>query len=316
MKLVNENSNIVQIAEYIFEFSGKYLEFEEAKKIAKYLINEENFKKNEILEGLANTKILSIMQYKRMKTKSIQSKEQTESKVPLKTVKKKINPKVIVVGLMVVLNISSLAYLKQSINSYREDFEVSKMISMATTGSDDNSSLVSKNSYGLNYGDERAVAYDNAGIASDILKVCLQDPELLDLVLFRTYFDMSYNRLSNMDEVIGSLAFYAKDDDNLQFITDSLGNCSSFLDYVFKKGYIAPNDSDYYLYQNAVNEYNNTMSDFKFPYNNLSKETKNLIDKLLSEYRKSKDNLYSEYKDNLDNIAGSFQDGFSEGGRK
>lgn len=316
IKLVNENSDIVQIAEYIFEFSGKYLEFEEAKKIARYLINEENFKKDEILAGLANAKIFSIMQYKRMKVKSVQAAEKSESKIPFKTVKKKMNPKVIATGLMIIFSISSLAYLKQGVRDYKEDVEVSKLISMITTGNEENKNIVAKNSYGLNHGDERVVAYDNYGIASDIIQVCLQDPKLLDLVLFRTYFDMEYNRLSNMDEVIRRLAFNAKDDDNLKFITDSLDNCSSFVEYIFKKGYISVNDRDYDLYLNAVNEYNSAMSDFKYPYNNLSKETKNLIDNLISEYRKDKSDLYSEYKDNLGVAAGISNDDLSKGGRK
>ncbi len=202
LKIVNENSDFVKIAEYILEYLPDVFDFLEAKKVAKYLVNEFDYTKADILLGKANDDSVRFARIKLMRNNSVQKDNNKKERVPLKTKKKKISKQVIAISLALVFGLSGIMYISHGIEDEKEDYEISSMIGMLVQGENEKGNIVNQNTYGIYQGAERSIAYNVDGIANDIIKICTQNPELLDLTLYRTYFDMNYNLLNNMDDVI------------------------------------------------------------------------------------------------------------------
>ncbi len=316
IKMVNENSDLVRIAEYIGEYVKDVFEFTEAKEVATYLVKNLGYTKEEILNGKANKYIVAMARYKMVSAKSVEKEPNSKekAKVPLKTKKKKISKKVIATALASLIGVSfvigGIKYGVDSISEYKEDTEIANMIGMLAQDEGEAGNIISQNTYGFYSGSKRTTAYKVDKIAEDIIDICIQNPDLLDITLYRTYFDMNYNRLDNMDDVIRWLKIYASNDESLNFINDKLKDTTVFLEYVLNCT-ISSDDKDYKEYQDAIVIYKALKENNDYVYDNLPKDTKKSITKLINKFENKRDSLYTEYKDDLETLLGS-----DDGGRK
>lgn len=310
-KLVNENSDYYRIGEYIISKFNVNIDMITSKKIAEILINEEGYTKEQILNGIADKSIKNILSYYKLKNNSVVQKNERVQEVPLKTKKSKINKKFVVAAIGGIMAISMLGHFgfKPIITEYKENKEISESIGMmvAEPGTDAYfyaMSIVAQNTYQASR-DNRGypvIAYHNDGIAKDIIEVCTQNPELFDLCMYNVYFDMAYNRLSNMDDVVRYLNIYTESDESLSFIQDKLHNCDVFLEYLIARGFANPNDKDYYQLLEDIKTYKLSTADV--PFNTLEKDAQKRIEELIEEFKNNRSNLLNEYKDNLEEVKG------------
>lgn len=307
MKWVNENSDYLRIGEYIIYKFNVNITPQESKKLGEFLMWQMGYSKKEVLSGLADDAIRKLVSQQKTKENSIRKENETVKNPPLKTKKVKINKKKVVgvlASFMAVAAIYSFA-IKPTYTTTMKNMEVSKTLGMMASeiGSDDykyGRNIVSQNTYHASRDDSGypVIAYHNDGIAKDIIKVCTKDASLFDLCMYNVYYNMDYNKLKNMDEVVKWLNIYSKDDESLQFIQDKLFNCDVFLDYIISRGFADPNDKEYYQLLEDIENYKK--SNDTVPLYSLSKEAQKRIKGLIKEYKENRDNLYSEYKDNLE----------------
>lgn len=314
-RIVNENADYHKIAEYIITRFNVDLDMQYAKKMAENLVKNEGFSKEEIFQGLADESIANRLNFRKKYTKSVRQKDEVVTEILLKTIKEKINAK-FVAGALATIMLLSATYgfvIKPSVEEFKENREITQSIGMlvAEPGSDayeHKQSIVSQNTYQVpgqfNEQGHPVIAYYNDKIAEDIIKVCTKDPELFDLCMYNVYFDMSYNRLSNMDSVVRYLQIYSASEESLSFIQNKLDNCSVFLDYLISRGFADPNNEDYYELLEDINKYEVLKGNSDVPFNALPKESQERIERLIEEFKSNKNNLYSEYKDNLENVEG------------
>lgn len=297
LEMVNNNNGYYKIGEYIISRFNVNMNINMAKEFGKRLILQYGYKKEQILNGEADEIIEFELDSKINKSKEIIN-------IPLKTTKTR-NTKKVVVGaiasLLAVTTIYSFG-IKPAYNEMKENDEIKKSIGMmaAEVGSEDyenKRNIVSQNTYKVGLDDRHypIVAYHNDGIAKDIIQVCTKEPELFELCMYNVYFDMNYNRLKNMDEVVRYLKNYTEKDESLAFIQNKLSNCNVFLDYLITNGFANPNAKDYYQLLESIKEYKNLSS-----FSALSEESQKRIEDLIDEYEKNKDNLYDNYKNNLE----------------
>lgn len=307
LSLVNENSTYHRVGEYIITKFNANIDIATAKKIGENLITQEGFNKEQIFNGIADESIKDYLRFYKIKKNSVVQKNEQVQEVPLKTKKSKISKQFIITVVGSVLAVSMLysAGIKPMIKEYRENKEISESIGMmaAEPGSYDysnKSSIVSQNTYhaGINDRGYPILAYHNDGIAKDIIDVCTQNPDLFDMCMYNVYFDMSYNRLGNMDDVVKYLNIFTNNDESLSFIADKLHNCDVFLEYLIARGFANPNDKDYYQLLEDIKTYKLSTSDV--PFNTLEKDAQKRIEELIEEFKNNRSNLLNEYKDNLE----------------
>lgn len=323
IKMVNQNSDLVQIAEYIMSEFPNVFEFAEAKKLAENLIGKE-YTKEDILNGFANRYISKIIMLKRITESNVQKENEPKSKIEFRIIKKSIDKKFVAAALLATLVISSVAYIGHGFDKENEDVVISEYLGMLASpiGSDDyihKRNIVNQNSYGLGYGDSRVVAYDNYKIAQDIIDVCVKDPSLMDLCIYRTYFDMKYNRLENMDEVLRCLKMFTKDDESLNFVATNLEGFDTFLEYMLDYIKIDKDSKEYSEFVEVINAYKNAKGESGSAFNALDSKEKKIIEKLVNYYQNCKNTLYSEHKATLENLVNGNttpNEAPSEGGRK
>lgn len=313
-RMVNENADYHKIAEYIIMRFNIDLDMQQAKKMAEHLVKDEGFSKEEVFQGLADQSIANRLNFRKSQTKSVHQKDETVTEILLKTIKEKINAK-FVAGALATIMLLSATYgfvIKPAYEEMQENSEIRQSIGMlaAEPGSEayKHKSIVSQNTYQVpgqfDAQGHPIVAYYNDKIAEDILKVCTQDPELFDLCMYNVYFDMSHNRLNNMDTVVRYLQMYSEGDESMTFVQEKLNNCDIFLDYLISRGFANPNNEDYYELLEDINKYEKLKGSSDVPFNALPKESQDRIEKLIAEFKSNKNNLYSEYKDNLENVKG------------
>lgn len=312
IKMVNENSDYYKIAEYIINKFNLNIEIYEGKEIAKYLIKNLRYTKKDILEGKADIRIKNILNLNKLKSNSVASKNEKVQDIPLKTTKIKINRKKVTTALLSVVAMTMVFNfaVKPAYGNMKHQSEIRQSIGMmaASPGTDayeHKQSIVAQNTYSTGSFDNRGFpiyAYHNDGIAEDIIKVCTQDAELFDLCIYNVYFDMAYNKLSNMDDVIKYLKMYTKNDESLTFIYEKVGNCEVFLDYLVNRGFISPNDKNYYDVLSDIENYKTLMSTRDVPFNGLSAKSQDRIEELISEFKENGENLYNEYKNNINQV--------------
>lgn len=309
-RIVNENSDYYRIGEYIITKFNVNIDMITAKKIGE-MISKEGYTKEQILNGIADKSIKNVLNFYKLRSNSVVQKNERVQDVPLKTKKFKINKKFVVAALAIIITMSS-SYtfgIKPLVTEYKENKEISEAIGMmaAESGSEDYNhkrNIVAQNTYNAGM-DERGypvVAYHNDGIAKDIIEVCTQNPDLFDLCMYNVYFNMNYNRLGNMDDVVRYLDMYTKNDESLSFVQDKLHNCDVFLEYLIARGFANPNDKDYYQLLEDIQTYK--LSNADVPFNNLDKDAQKRIEKLIEEFKNNRSNLLNEYKDNLEEVKG------------
>lgn len=276
---------------------------------AKRLIISSKLEVDKILKGEADFEIfrqfniikaelMSVEQEKKKTTQELRTKKkQSERNKKIA----KIVAAIAVAGTMVVTAVS----LSDLVTEIKEDKAVDNAIGIVVSEHEnDPRNIISQNTYTVGF-DNRGfpiIAYDNEGIAKDILKVCSKNSQLFDICVYNAYDNMNYNRLENMDDVIKYLKIYTKDVVGLEDIYSRVDNCSVFLDYIVNRGFLNPNDNDYYQTLNDIDIYKGLKDKTDVAYSGLPDDSKERIDDLIKNYQGNKENLYSEYKDDLEGL--------------
>ena len=97
----------------------------------------------------------------------------------------------------------SAVTIDEAIEQNKADQEVDHAIgAIVSEHENDPRNIVTQNEYTVGFDKDGfpIVAYDNEGIAKDILKICSKDPQLFDLCVYNAYENMNHNRLENMDD--------------------------------------------------------------------------------------------------------------------
>ena len=318
IQLVNENAEMYRIAEYIVsKHDGIFID--DAREYAKYLVKTAGFTKNEILSGKADKSISNWVRGMMLAKNSVFQQDETPQETPLKTKKEKISPTnykkrviIFVAGVAVVIYIvvnlvgfavTNIIGIKDNIEQIKLETSVSQSIGMLASASGNDAyehkmNIISQNAYpvpgSFNSDGSPVIAYRNEDIAADIIKVCSHNPDLFDLCVQDAYFNMSKNRLGNMDDVLRWLQIYSEDKEDLQYIYEQVKDCDIFIEYLVKEGFISPNNEDYPLLEAAIKEYK-TLREYNSPFSALSKEHQKVIENLIDEYEENKSISYPKF---------------------
>lgn len=322
IKIVNENAEMYRIAEYIVsKHDGIFID--DAREYAKYLVKTAGFTKNEILSGKADKSISNWVRGMMLAKNSVFQQDETPQETPLKTKKEKISPPnykkrviIFVAGVAVVTYIvvnlvgfavTNIIGVKDNIEQIKLETSVSQSIGMLASAPGNDAyehkmNIISQNAYpvpgSFNSDGSQVIAYRNDDIAADIIKVCSHNPDLFDLCVQDAYFNMSDNRLVNMDEVLRWLKSYSEDKEDLAYIHDQVKDCDIFIEYLVREGFISPNDESYPLLEQAIHEYK-SLREYNSPFMSLSKEHKKVVQQLIAEYEENKNISYPKYAEIL-----------------
>ena len=319
IQLVNENAEMYRIAEYIVsKHDGIFID--DAKEFAKYLVKTEGFTKSKILSGKEDKSISNWVRGVMITKNSLLQKDEAPVETPLKTKKENISPTnfkkrimlfvsgaIIVVYIVVNLITGAVNIIKESVEQSRVETSVSQSIGMLASAPGNDAyeykmNIVSQNTYAVPGSFDSdclpVVAYCNEDIAADIIKVCSHNPDLFDLCVQNAYFNMSKNRLGNMDDVLRWLQIYSKDKEDLQYIYEQVKDCDIFVEYLVREGFISPNNEDYPLLEAAIKEYK-TLRKYNSPFMYLPEEHKKVIENLINEYEENKNISYPKYAEIL-----------------
>lgn len=286
----------------------RYL-IEHKKTEAKKLMANSKLEKTKILNGEADFEIFKQFNIIKAELMSVkQSKEIERQELKTKTKKEERNTRVakvaavvLLAGTMVASGILGYAGIKKVTKEIEVDNAIGHYVSEYPN---DPRNIVAQNYYTVGFDDTGVpiIAYDNEGIAKDILKVCSHDLNLFDLCVYNAYDNMNFNRLENMDEVIKFLKIHSKDVAGLETIYNRVDNCSVFLDYIVNRGFLNPNDKDYYETLEDIAIYKELAKTSENAYYGLSDDAQERIEDLMQNYRANDNNLYEEYKDNLEGL--------------
>lgn len=307
---INANADRRKVAEYILEKYSQYIDFEEAKEIAEKILQSGKIKKESIFRGDADELIKNFVMAYAIRNGSVVDVEYEEvrdepvqTEVPLKTRKKWVN-KYTITALLLLLLAAAAVWGYSEFKEYQRDTKISQSLGMLASdvGSfehESKASIVMQNRYtiGYNENNEAIVAYHNDKIASDIAEVCRKNPQLFDIVLNNVYFEME-NRLANMDAVLGHLQTITADDEGLTAINDKIKRYDVFLDYIFSRGFIDPNDPNYYTVMEDITAYKALRDKgVEVPFAALPVESQQRLEVLISEFELNQDVLYEKYGD-------------------
>ena len=278
---IDKNNLYTKVAYYITEnksFPNLFFSLEDAKKFAKYLIEDELLIVDDILSGMNDNEIYSLL----IRIGSLKKKDDKD--IPLRTKKEFISKDKLIAIILTLTTIGASFAYKDNKEKEINDIISSKVSVINAEGK--KVSILKNNEYvvphTLDENGERVIAYDSRGISNDIINKCSNNPELLELCLYNIYFDMNYERLSNMDDVIKWLKYTTETNDELMSIYNEIKDCSVFLDYLVKKGY--SNNDDNIL--DAVNKYK-----LNGNFNNLDELSQGRIKELINNFENSKQKI-------------------------
>lgn len=285
----NEKNEIYKLSEYIRRKFNSKLDEEDLKRFVVRLYKL-GYTKETILSGKYDGEIKDELDfYENTKL----SKGEEEKSVPLK-VKKSSVPKVLVASTLAAI-IAITAYFATEEIKYSNTINDVDEIILEKLNADGKNDIVYKNTYRLD-NDKSNFAYDIDGMARDISIVCKDTPELFNACLNVTYEHIDLNTLENMDELMESLKKHTKTDESLETIYNAISDCDCFLDYLIKRGFLNPNDKDYYRTLEAIEAYKEAEG-----YNNLSKKDQKIIDEIIDDFKDSIFVEIAEYNYRMNN---------------
>lgn len=313
MKIIYQNKDYQEIANYIISNFSIKLEINEALALAEKLVKEFDCKKEQILNGYEDKRIKHFLFLKSVRRDSVAEEREERKKVQLKTKKKQKNKKIIELSLASAIIISGTFYLgknlvgkikEKSLDNKVEDYIAVLSSTPYTEDYNKKISIVEQNKYVVdrNYDTGDAIiAYHYDDLAADILDICKKDPELFDIVINEVYFDLE-NRLENMDTLFGYLQRYTSKEEDLQSIYIKIKDCDVFLDYLITRGLVPTNSEDYNLLLNDINNYKNLKSNNNVAFSGLDKDAKKRIEDLIEKYKEQKKLLNTLYSGRLENL--------------
>ena len=317
INMVNRNSIYVKLAGFIMDKFPLFTR-EEAMKHIKYLIEEKNYKPKDILDGLADTYLERKSIMKEIEMSCVSKSTEDKIEVPLKTTKQKVSKEEIkrllklIGGLTVTVGLLISAYkIAKEINT--RDFNKEVDADIATLASETDSVftenkgyIIEQNSFevGRNtLNGEKIIAYDNHGIANDIINICIKDINLFDVVMYNTYFNMPTERLVNFEEVFAIVKNHFAQDEAFAPLNERLSTCKNALTYIYKfvkaQGGYSKDEDIYYKVGYDIEVYSNLSNG----YNGLTSESQKRIDDLISRYQKLQNQLYRDYGEKIEELA-------------
>lgn len=281
----------------------------EAAEIEKYLVANYKLEAKKFLSrtGLSEEKIFNgeaefefykhfcVIKAKLMSFETENKKKEQELKV--KKHKKERNKKIVkIVGAVVLA--SGIAVGSLGLAEYNKDQKADKKMDEAfgmmvsdynerDENNNDKRNIISQNEYRVGYAEngEEIIAYDTAGIANDILKICSKDGSLFDACIYNTYRNMKFERLNNIEQV---WSYLKNNTGGLEVVDLKVGNSETFLEYTITLGCGEPTKQSHLELLNAIEEFKKT-SDF----NQLSEENQKIIKQHMKEYQKMDNLLYN-----------------------
>lgn len=261
-KMLNANFEAKQIKEYIVNKWPMLFEELEALDIAKFLLHENGFSKNEILNGQADKIIEVYVSSKKHEMNSVVNYNEQSNKVKLKTKKKKIDQKKVAIALTALFAISGLAGFvhskaQQNISNYQFDSNLKDSVGMIVSeiGSEDFENKVGIIEQNTQLGYNHEVIYNNHGTAKDIItlsntiiSMCERDlnqPEIVEFGIAHAYSNMVYKYPEHMDEIIKFLKAETEDKVEYQIIYNEVKDFDTFYEYILSKGLIDVNSKEY-----------------------------------------------------------------------
>ena len=264
-----------------------------AEKLVLYtntLKQTRKFTDEEILNGKADLDIEGFIKAEEARYRSIKKQEEERKCLPIKTKKEKISPtffKRLILTTLAGASIVSIVSIhsKSLKDNEKVQDDVSKYIGMLASDSNSEDylhkrNIVAQNTYTKEGDMNNAIIYNLPNIALDIIKVTSNNPNLFDLCILDTYFNLNYNRLDNMDKIMEHLKINilaSSPDSPLQSKAEI---CTSFLDYALniclKRNLINYSDQEYQQILEVIAKYK------VVGYNALNENDKNTISILVS----------------------------------
>lgn len=301
---------------------------DDVMEITKFLVASKKFSRQSIISGKYDDIIKLLLDQRKMVKRSVmtQAEKITAQKIGRKMTELKTKKIIIdrdrfffilkslsiTAGIVVLIVLGKLGI--DFFNDYRLSSQVSENIGsiISTEGNTFNRDIVEKNTGVENINGNIIKFYKNNKIAEDLIKVFTENPSFFDVSLFNTYKNMKFNKLHNMDLVLKNLKDIMREDSAFEALYQNIKDCDTFLDYLVKKGFLDPNDPDYYKILPVVEKYrllSVTRSDVnEIVYLKLSKEERELIDTITDKYSENK-NMYEEYVDEIKEAARKVDNG-------
>ncbi len=320
LDIVNKNSDYTKVAEYILGKSDYTFSLEQAKNIAKYLIMEQKYTKEDLLQGKADDYIQKRAQAKLVELKSVRQKDEERAEVPLKSFKHSISKDEIKRFIILITGLAATVTIL-GIKNYEFEEEKMKSETSANLGYlasevgsdiyDSKSNIVYQSALENKDPNTNEFISQSESLANNIIDVCIKDPSLFDITIFDTYYNIQFNRIDKLSETWGYLQKYMANDEAFFELLNTKLN-SSFLNYILNmletSGEIKIGSTDYENYRSAIEEYQKANK-----YEKLTGEAKVTLREMMDKYHNLGNNLYKENNKKIKNLVEEQKDGF--GGR-
>lgn len=307
---VGEQSQIVQIGLYLSKLCSHKYDLTELLQVAKYLLYEQNYSMKDILNGAVDETIIQNLRLFIMHRKSVRTRKAEEKPLLLAAKKKHISTPVakkLLLGVMGVSIIASTVFAGLVLKDNKQAKEISQYIGVVANGdSSFTGNIVKSQTYHIPNTTD-TLAYDNDGLADDIINVCKDKPELFATCILNTYDNMQFNRLSNMDAVIARLRRICSQDISLLWMYSELKNCRVFLDFVMANVDIDMNSDEAKILKQDIDKYAQIYVNNKFGvYESLDLDAQKRIQGLVAKYITTRSKNYQESYANLKVLADNF----------
>ena len=276
---INFNSDCRSVAEYIVNKFANF-DLEKAMQIAKYLMMEQNYSKAAILNGEVDEFLAKRSSLQSIINNSVQSPNEKASGVKLRTKKDKI-PKIDIkafVGIMAT-------------------FIITASILGITYTDRMNDALVKNTSQKIDILASEVVVKDdsynrNELTANRIINMCIDNPELFDVLVYDSYYKLNTRRLDNFNEIWNILQSRISNDESFEPIYSKISN-KTFLSYVLNllmiNDKVEQNSKEYQKYVELISEFAKNPT-----YDAISKENRLVLKEMLQKYQELGLTLYKE----------------------
>ncbi len=278
---VNFNSDCRIVAEYII---NKYTNFdlEKVMKIAKYLMREKKYTKEDILTGKADEYLAKSSIMQTIANNSVRQKNENVSELKLRTKKEKLSRKElqallkILGALVLIASAIGITYQNHMNDYFMED--VSDKIEI----------LASE----MPVADDMNYSYNELA-AEKIINMCIENPDLFDVLVHDTYYKINDgHRLDSFTEIWNILQTRLANDESFEPIYSKIAN-RTFLSYVLNtlmiNGKVDQNSKEYQKYIELISEFAKNPT-----YDAISKENGIVLKEMLKEYEELGLKLYKD----------------------
>ncbi len=277
---INFNSDCRNVAEYILN-KFPVFDLERAMKLAKYLILEKNYSKMAILTGEADEFLAKRSDMQLIINNSVQSPNEKANEVKLRTKKEKVSKK----DIQAFAGIMATLILATSILGIAYTDRMNEALVKSTSQKIDvlASEVPIKND----------MIYNRSELTADrIINICIDNPELFDVLIYDSYYKLNTHRLDSFNEIWNILQTRLSNDDSFEPIYSKISN-KSFLSYVLNilmiNNKVEQNSKEYQKYVELISEFAKNPT-----YDAISKENRVVLKEMLQKYQDLGLALYKE----------------------